>query len=59
MKYSFCLLFVAILFLSSCEQCYECQLKDNNGNVDKTENFCGDPQQADEYEAAGYTCSNQ
>lgn len=58
MKYLFGLLLSAVLLLTSCEQCYECTLE-VNGNVDKTENFCGDPQQADEYEAAGYTCSNQ
>lgn len=57
MKYLL-LIIISINFLSSCEQCYECTLE-VNGSVDKTENFCGDPQQADELEAAGYTCSNQ
>jgi hypothetical protein len=45
---------VSTLALASCQQCYECEQTVNG--VKETESFCGDPAQADEYEAAGYTC---
>jgi hypothetical protein len=43
------------LLFTSCEKCYECQLTVNGQT--ETESFCGNPEEADTYEAAGYTCS--
>jgi hypothetical protein len=46
-----------VLF-TSCEKCYECKLTNPNGSTE-TESICGNPEEADTYEAAGYTCSAQ
>lgn len=46
---------IAIVSLASCEKCYECNLTVNGQT--ETESFCGNPEEADTYEAAGYTCS--
>jgi len=49
------LIFIAsAMALASCQQCYECEMMVSGQK--ETESFCGDPAQADEYEAAGYTC---
>lgn len=47
---------VTLFAFASCERCYECKLI-VSGQVDKTADFCGSPEDADTYEAAGYTCS--
>jgi len=51
---SITVLATALLF-TSCEKCYECKLTANGQT--ETESICGNPEEADTYEAAGYTCS--
>jgi hypothetical protein len=53
--FSMTVLAAAMLF-TSCEKCYECKLDNSNGTTE-TESICGNPEEADTYEAAGYTCS--
>jgi hypothetical protein len=57
---TFIVLITAFYFLNtSCQRCFDCELKDSFNNTVKTESFCGDPAQADEYEAAGYICTSK
>jgi hypothetical protein len=46
---------VATLLFTSCEKCYKCELTVNGQT--EVESFCGNPEEANTYEAAGYTCS--
>jgi hypothetical protein len=50
------LIFIVVLSCTSCQRCFECKLYEN-GQLKDTESFCGSNEEANELEAAGYTCS--
>lgn len=56
MSYTLMLIFIVVLSCTSCQRCFECKLYEN-GQLKDTESFCGSNEEANELEAAGYTCS--